>query len=111
MTEPVFVQCNRYHRGNTRKPMSSNETTAPRQHAFTGPALPQLPEATHAERIRTLMSLTLVATPSTISRKHPGFPFGSLMSFALDSLGRPISLISDMAMRTQNLRPTLDSAP
>ena len=67
--------------------MSSSETTAPRQHAFTGPALPQLPEPTHAERVRTLMSLTSVATLSTISRKHPGFPFGSLMPFALDSSG------------------------
>lgn len=51
--------------------MSSHETTAPRQHAFTSPALPQLPEPTHAERVRTLMSLTSVATLSTISRKHP----------------------------------------
>src|SRR5260370_42320632 len=104
MTEPVFVQCNRYHRGNTRKPMSSNETTAPRQHAFTGPALPQLPEPTHAERVRTLMSLTSVATLSTISRKHPGFPFGSLMPFALDFVGHPIFLISNMAIHTQDLK-------
>jgi putative heme iron utilization protein len=84
--------------------MSSSETTAPRQHAFTGPALPQLPEPTHAERVRTLMSLTSVATLSTISRKHAGYPFGSLMPFALDSSGRPIFLISNMAMHTQNLK-------
>src|ERR1700747_3098529 len=84
--------------------MSSSETSTPRQHAFTGPALPQLPEPTHAERVRTLMSLTSVATLSTLSRKHAGFPFGSLMPFALDSLGRPIFLISNMAMHTQNLK-------
>ena len=84
--------------------MSSSETIAPRQHAFTGPALPQLPEPSHAERIRTLMSLTSVATLSTLSRKHPGFPFGSLMPFALDISGRPIFLISNMAMHTQNLK-------
>jgi putative heme iron utilization protein len=84
--------------------MSSSETAAPRQHAFTGPALPQLPEPTHAERVRTLISLTSIATLSTISRKHAGFPFGSLMPFALDSLGRPIFLISNMAMHTQNLK-------
>ena len=87
-----------------RKSMSSSETTVPRQHAFTGPALPQLPEPSHAERIRTLMSLISVATLSTLSRKHPGFPFGSLMPFALDSSGRPIFLISNMAMHTQNLK-------
>src|ERR1700685_4718754 len=82
--------------------MSPNES-APRQHAFTGPALQQLPEPTHAERVRTLVSLASVATLSTLSRKHPGFPFGSLMPFALDPAGRPIFLISDMAMHTQNL--------
>jgi hypothetical protein len=50
------------------------------------------------------MSLVPVATLSTLSRKHPGFPFGSLMPFALDSAGRPIFLISNMAMHTQNLK-------
>src|SRR5712692_3752316 len=84
--------------------MSLNEPTAPRQHASTGPALPQLPEPSHAERIRTLISLASIATLSSVSRKHPGFPFGSLMPFALDSAGRPIFLISNMAMHTQNLK-------
>src|SRR6202022_900651 len=41
---------------------------------------------------------------STPSRKQPEFPFGSLMPFALDSTGRPIFLISNMAMHTQNLK-------
>jgi putative heme iron utilization protein len=84
--------------------MSSNETPAPRQHASTGPASPQLPEPSHAERIRTLISLASVGTLSTISRKHPEFPFGSLMPFALDPAGRPLFLISNMAMHTQNLK-------
>jgi heme iron utilization protein len=75
-----------------------------RQHASTGSGLPQLPEPTHAERVRTLMSLVPFGTLSTLSRKHPGFPFGSLMPFALDSSGRPIFLISNMAMHTQNLK-------
>src|SRR6201994_305341 len=84
--------------------MSSNEITAPRQHASSGPASPQLSEPSHAERVRTLISLASVATLSTLSRKHPGFPFGSLMLFALDDAGRPIFLISEMAMHTQNLK-------
>lgn len=84
--------------------MSLNQTSGPRQHASNGPALPQLPEPSHAERVRTLMSLASVATLSTISRKHPGFPFGSLMPFALDSSGRPLFLISNMAMHTVNLK-------
>jgi hypothetical protein len=45
-----------------------------------------------------------VGTLSTLSRKHPGFPFGSLMPYALDAVGRPIFLISNMAMHTQNLK-------
>jgi heme iron utilization protein len=84
--------------------MSSNENTVARQHASTGPAQPQPPEPSHAERVRTLLGLASIGTLSTLSRKHPGFPFGSLMPFAIDSVGRPIFLISNMAMHTQNLK-------
>jgi len=45
-----------------------------------------------------------VATLSTISRRQAGFPFGSLMPYALDGAGRPLFLISNMAMHTQNLK-------
>jgi heme iron utilization protein len=75
-----------------------------RQHAYTGPELPLIPEPTHAERARTLLHLNSIATLSTLSRKQPGFPFGSLMPYALDPTGRPIFLISNMAMHTQNLK-------
>jgi heme iron utilization protein len=86
------------------EPMSMKETAATRQHAYTGPALPQLPEPSHAERIRTLISLVSIGTLSTLSRKHPGFPFGSLMPFVIDPDGRPTFLISNMAMHTQNVK-------
>ena len=81
--------------------MSSTET---RQHASTGPAAPAPPEPTHAERVRTLLALSSRGTLSTQSRKHAGYPFGSLMPFAPDAAGRPIFLISNMAMHTQNLK-------
>lgn len=74
------------------------------QHAYSGPALPVVPEPTHAERTRTLLHLNALATLSTLSRKQPGFPFGSLMPYALDDAGRPLFLISNMAMHTQNLK-------
>lgn len=64
---------------------------------------PPIPEPSYAERSRTLLYLSNVATLSTISRTRPGFPFGSLMPYALDPTGRPIFLISNMAMHTQNL--------
>lgn len=83
--------------------MPEQESAATRRHASTGPAGPQLPEPSHAERTRTLASLVSVGMLSTISRRHPGFPFGSLMPFALDPAGRPLFLISTMAMHTQNL--------
>ncbi len=84
--------------------MPPTEAATPRQHASTAPAGPQLPEPTYAERVRTLLSLASIATLSTLSRKHAGFPFGSLMPYALDAAGRPIFLISNMAMHTQNLK-------
>jgi len=83
--------------------MSKEESAATRVHASTGQVSSHLPEPDHAERIRTLVSLVSVGTLSTMSRRHLGFPFGSLMPFALDPAGRPIFLISSMAMHTQNL--------
>lgn len=83
--------------------MTEQESAVARRHASTGPAEPQPPEPSHAERARTLASLVSMGTLSTVSRRHPGFPFGSLMPFALDSAGRPVFLISSMAMHTQNL--------
>src|SRR5579871_3291921 len=76
------------------------------QHAGPGPSsdLPPIPEPSFAERVRTLVYLTRVGSLSTISRKQPGFPFGSVMPFGLDVSGRPLFLISTMAMHTQNLK-------
>jgi putative heme iron utilization protein len=82
----------------------SSLTPGGRQHAATAPATQQLPEPSHAERARTLLALASAGTLSTLSRKHSGFPFGSLMPYALDPAGRPILLISAMAMHTQNLQ-------
>ena len=82
-------------------------TTSPgRKHAGPGPASdqPPVPEPTFAERARTLVYLGRVGSLSTLSRKQPGFPFGSVMPYALDGHGRPIFLISTMAMHTQNLQ-------
>lgn len=83
--------------------MPEQESASTRRHASGAPASPELPEPSHAERTRTLASLVSIGTLSTMSRRHPGFPFGSLMPFALDPAGRPIFLISSMAMHTQNL--------
>jgi heme iron utilization protein len=77
-----------------------------RKHGGTGPPSdqPPVPEPSFAERARTLMYLGRVGSLSTLSRKQPGFPFGSVMPYGLDIHGRPIFLISTMAMHTQNLQ-------
>src|SRR2546426_1908165 len=77
-----------------------------RKHAGTGPAndQPAVPEPAFAERARTLMYLGRIGSLSTLSRKQPGFPFGSVMPYGLNGHGRPIFLISTMAMHTQNLQ-------
>lgn len=62
-----------------------------------------VPEPTYAERARTLVHVGRIGTLSTHSRKHEGWPFGSVMPYALDGRGRPILLISDMAVHTHNL--------
>src|ERR1700722_16255328 len=74
------------------------------RHAGTGSTQAPVAEASFAERARTLLHLGRVGSLSTLSRKRPGFPFGSLMPFALDGEGRPLFLISTMAMHTQNLQ-------
>jgi len=66
-------------------------------------APPPPPEPTYAERARTLVHRTKTGTLATLSRRHAGYPFASLMPYALDDVGRPIFLISSMAVHTQNL--------
>jgi len=76
------------------------------KHAGAGSATdqPAVPEPSFAERARTLVYLGRIGSLSTLSRKQPGFPFGSVMPYGLDERGRPIFLISTMAMHTQNLQ-------
>ena len=84
---------------------SSTSSSSGRKHAGPGPGdQPSVPEPSFAERVRTLVYLGRVGSLSTLSRKQPGFPFGSVMPYGLDGQGRPVFLISTMAMHTQNLK-------
>jgi putative heme iron utilization protein len=78
-------------------------SSTPGKHAGSGTARPSIPEPSFAERAQTLLYLRRVGSLSTLSRKQPGFPFGSVMPYALDDHANPIFLISTMAMHTQNL--------
>ena len=83
--------------------MSSSPTE---KHAASGAASNQVAaaEPTFAERAHTLLYLGRIGALSTLSRKQQGFPFGSIMPYGLDENGRPVFLISTMAMHTQNLQ-------
>jgi hypothetical protein len=72
------------------------------QHASSLPPS-TAPEPTYAERVRTLLEREHLGTLSTHSVKHPGWPFGSVMPYALADDGAPIFLISGMAIHTQNV--------
>jgi heme iron utilization protein len=76
------------------------------KHAGSGAASnqPAVAEPTFAERARTLMYLGRVGSLSTLSRKQPGYPFGSVMPYGLDEHANPVFLISTMAMHTQNVQ-------
>ncbi len=67
------------------------------------PAGPSAPEPTFGEQARTLVHLAPSGTLGTLSRRHPGHPFVSVMPYAPDDGGRPLVLISGLAMHTQNL--------
>lgn len=84
--------------------MSSSENEYEHSRPTEAPAGPPAPEPSYAERARTLVHLGRVGTLASASARHPGWPFGSVMPYGLDRLGRPSFLISSMAMHTQNLR-------
>ncbi|MHA6618704.1 HugZ family pyridoxamine 5'-phosphate oxidase [Pseudonocardia sp. DLS-67] len=58
-------------------------------------------EPSDAERSRTLIAAVRTGSLATIG--EGGFPFGSLVSHALDPAGRPLLLLSDLAEHSRNL--------
>ena len=62
------------------------------------------PRPSLAEQARTLMHVGRVGMLSTLSERHPDWPFGSVMPYGLDAQGRPTFLISSLAMHTRNLQ-------
>jgi putative heme iron utilization protein len=57
---------------------------------------------THAEQARTLAARLDSGTLGTICQNPPGYPYGSLVTFALDG-GHPVFLISELAEHTKHL--------
>lgn len=57
----------------------------------------------HAERTRTLVAGESDATLSTVALEPAGYPFGSIVTYALDGRGAPLVLMSTMAEHANNL--------
>jgi heme iron utilization protein len=57
----------------------------------------------HAERARTLLAGRGDGTLSTLALDPAGYPFGSIVTFALDDGGAPLILMSSMAEHARNL--------
>lgn len=73
------------------------------QHASSSPPPPPGSEPSHAERVRTLLSMERLGTLATQSVHHDGYPFASVMPYALDATASPLFLVSSMAIHTQNV--------
>jgi putative heme iron utilization protein len=57
----------------------------------------------HAERTRTLLAGATDGTLSTVALDPAGYPFGSIVTFAVDDTGAPLVLMSTMAEHARNL--------
>lgn len=62
-----------------------------------------LPEPSDAELARTLVAATTTAMLASQSVERPGFPFGSVVTYAADPAGRPVMWLSDLAEHSRNL--------
>jgi heme oxygenase (biliverdin-IX-beta and delta-forming) len=62
------------------------------------PAIPSLDE-----RARRLVARSPAGALAILLSRRPGHPFASLMPYAADGLGRPLLLISGLAVHTRNL--------
>ncbi len=74
-----------------------------RRHAEGAPPASKALEPSYAEQARTLLERGGFSTLATLSAKHPGHPFASVMPYSLTERGEPVFLISSMAMHTKNL--------
>jgi putative heme iron utilization protein len=85
--------------GGHQVPQGAKEQTAATLRATTG----ILGMPSDAERSRTLMAIGTGASLATMSTECPGFPFGSLVAYSVDEVGRPILCLSSLAEHSRNM--------
>jgi hypothetical protein len=61
------------------------------------------PVPERARDARALLQARGFGVLATVSRRLPGYPFGSIVNFALDERGRPLFVMSGLAVHTKNL--------
>ena len=66
--------------------------------------IPGPPPSELAPAAFQLLSTGGTGVLSTLSARKPGWPLGTLVSYALDGVGRPIFLFTELAQHTRNLR-------
>jgi putative heme iron utilization protein len=81
-----------------------NEHARPRAAPKDATTEPAARAPTHAERCRTLVEDARSATLCTVAREPSGYPYGSLVTVAVDARGRPLFLLSTLAEHTGNLQ-------
>ncbi len=60
-------------------------------------------EPSDAERGRTLLATARTGTLATVALDPEGFPFGSLVAYAVDDVGRPLLCLTDLPEHSRNL--------
>ena len=59
--------------------------------------------STHAQKARSLLESRQFGVLATVSKRMPGYPFASVTPFSVDSDGRPVFLMSGLAVHVKNL--------
>ena len=86
-----------------RTPTTASPSTPGAETARTLAATPGIRgEPTDAERGRTLLAASRTGALATVALDG-GFPFGSLVAYAVDGAGRPLLCLSDLAEHSRNL--------
>ena len=91
-------------------PRMPNEHARPAASPRDDASLPVARAPSHAERCRTLVAEARSATLCTIARDPAGYPYGSLVTVAVDAVGRPLFLLSELAEHTGNLAGRSDAS-
>lgn len=65
--------------------------------------IPHAAVPTHAERARTIVAGAKQGSLATLAKHPAGYPFGSIVMYALDERGSPLFALSDLAEHSKNL--------